>query len=454
MSPAWGDQRTGHRGAGHARASGSHGDPRHTSPAGASAARASSPLSPMHGPSADPPAVFGTGFLALDVIISADPQRAPVLSAGGTCGNVLAALAYLGWEAFPVARLNDDAASAIVRADLDRSGVALDFASQAPGAATPIIVQTIRYNRRGLPTHRFSLACPACGAWFPSYRAVTQTAALDIIDAVTDAGYGGFTPPRVFFFDRVSRGALTLARAFADRGALVVFEPVGIGDPKLFAEALAVTHVLKYSRERLPALAARPVGPPTARPHTGQERARPFVEIETMGAEGLRFRTRDRRASWQALPAILSTTTRDTAGAGDWCTAGFLASLGMAGVSGVEGARAADIEGALRVGQAAAAIACGFEGARGVMAALSAAEFRQAAHAALRQTVNRGVPENTYVQDLHDPTGGSVPSRHPGVPTIRGEIQGTPAVPIGVDRWAAVCPGCPTDAPASRGRVV
>lgn len=402
----------------------------------------------MQLPSTDPPAVFGTGLLALDVIISADPCRTPVLAAGGTCGNVLAALAYLGWEAFPVARLNDDAASAIVRADLDRSGVKLDFASQAPGAATPIIVQTIRRDRRGLPKHRFSLACPACGAWFPSYRAVTQEAALEVIDAVADAAYGGFAPPRVFFFDRVSRGALTLAQAFADRGALIVFEPIGVGDPKLFEEALAITHVLKYSRERLPTLASRP----TERPHKHQSRGGPLVEIETMGAEGLRFRTAcDRRARWRVLPAVPSPTMRDTAGAGDWCTAGFLASLGMAGVSGVERARVGDVEYALRVGQAAAAIGCGFEGARGVMAALSAAQFYQALRAALRETVDYDTPTTAPNEALNLRTVAAVRSSDGGMSTSGNESRCVPEVPVEVDNWAAMCPRCPMDAPTAQG---
>jgi fructokinase len=401
--------------------------------------------------SGEPPTVFGTGLLALDIILSADPRRAPVLAAGGTCGNVLTALAYLGWEAYPVARLNDDVASAIVRADLERSGVALDFAAQAPGAATPIIVQAIRHDRRGAPTHRFSLACPACGAWFPSYRAVVQDAALAVVDAVADAAYGGFAGPRVFFFDRVSRGALTLARAFANRGALIVFEPVGIGDPKLFAEALNVTHVLKYSRERVPMLADRSLtGGFGEWSHTGPRGRGPRIEIETMGAEGLRFRTvHDSGARWRVLPAISSPIVRDTAGAGDWCTAGFLASLGMAGVSGVEGATVSEVEGALRVGQAAAAIGCSFEGARGVMSACSATEFQNAVNAALHPTelgTSSGMPVVGDAQALTDFAFAPTPALHCENPAAKNGRVRALATPLGVETWTGVCPACPREA--------
>jgi sugar/nucleoside kinase (ribokinase family) len=59
----------------------------------------------------------------------------------GTCGNVLSILAYLGWDAFPIARLNSDSASQRVKADMKRWGVKLDFASCPPTTHTPIIIQ-------------------------------------------------------------------------------------------------------------------------------------------------------------------------------------------------------------------------------------------------------------------------------------------------------------------------
>ena len=54
--------------------------------------------------SAEPlkPTVVGTGLVALDVVVSGDDVK---YFAGGTCGNVLTCLSYLGWDAKPVARL-------------------------------------------------------------------------------------------------------------------------------------------------------------------------------------------------------------------------------------------------------------------------------------------------------------------------------------------------------------
>jgi len=57
------------------------------------------------------PTVFGSGLIALDLIVSPESSSSFQAHAGGTCGNVLTVLAYLGWASYPVARLGDDAAS-------------------------------------------------------------------------------------------------------------------------------------------------------------------------------------------------------------------------------------------------------------------------------------------------------------------------------------------------------
>jgi fructokinase len=238
-----------------------------------------------------------------------------------------------------------------------------------------------------------------------------------VIDAVADASPSGFAP-RVFFFDRVSRGALMLAQAFAAQGAVVVFEPVGVGDPKLFVEALATTHILKYSNERLPDLAARqPAG------------RRLLLEIETMGSAGLRYRSSLLQTrSWYQLDAVPTRTVLDTAGAGDWCTAGLLAMIATNGVADVQQARARDIAAALRFGQVAASIACGYEGARGAMTALDRRTFDRTA-AAILAGERPAAEEASLKSGARERTADAASQR-----TVR-----TP------DRVAVgeVCPACP-----------
>lgn len=304
------------------------------------------------------PRAFGTGLIALDLVMSANPDLPVQAWAGGTCGNVLSILAYLGWESYPIARMNGDPASERVRADMSRWGVKLDFAGCEPTSHTPIIIQEIRRGRDGLPTHRFSWACPQCGQWLPSFKPVTRQA----VDAVGDELNGA----QVFFLDRLSRAALTLAARAADTGAIVMFEPSGKSDPKLFAEALQLAHIVKYADQRL----SEAGGAMAANSST-------VLEVQTMGTEGLRFRHRlaVQPSDWAHLPAVSAPQFLDSCGSGDWCSAGLLSKIARTGVSGLRTASADNLRGALRFGQALAAWNCAFEGARGGMYAVDRDRF-------------------------------------------------------------------------------
>ena len=67
------------------------------------------------------PTIVGTGLVALDVVFGiADTSRPTSKAAGGTCANVLTALSFLGWNAYPLARLGSDGASELVVQDLER----------------------------------------------------------------------------------------------------------------------------------------------------------------------------------------------------------------------------------------------------------------------------------------------------------------------------------------------
>lgn len=311
------------------------------------------------------PSVIGTGLIALDVILPREAERGPVLAAGGTCGNVLAIMAALGWKARPVARLNGDVASQHVREDLAHWDVGLEFAEMTPPAPTPVFVQLPRQRSElGGATHRFSANCPRCGAWLPSFRAVTKTAARDVLSLLSERDEA----THVFFFDRAAPGSLTLARGLAEQGALIVFEPSGLGDPRLFAEALTIAHIIKYSADRIADLDAVTAVPSSL-----------WMEIQTLGADGLRYRERISDVwKWRYLSAFQAPQIADTAGAGDWCTAAFLNVVGHNGIEGFRDLGTEQIEAALRTGQAAAAIACGFEGARGVLDLLGASQVRRA----------------------------------------------------------------------------
>ena len=307
-----------------------------------------------------PPKVFGTGLIALDLVVGPDPDT-PVRSwAGGTCGNVLSILAYLGWDAYPIARMNHDVASERVRADMKRWRVRLDWANCAPTAHTPMIVQEIRRARDGRTDHRFSWSCPHCGTWLPPFKAITVGAVETVKPALAGAS--------VFFLDRLSRGTLTLAAEASAHGALVVFEPSSKSTDKLLAEAIALAHVVKYADHRLAGISG-----------VMAEGSAVLLEVQTLGDQGLRYRHRLRRgvSRWMHLETIPAPRLADTCGAGDWCTAGLIAKVAAGGQEGFRLSGARGVRAALRYGQALAAWNCGFEGARGGMYAVSKQIFKR-----------------------------------------------------------------------------
>lgn len=299
---------------------------------------------------------IGTGFIVLDVIRNTVENGATEKRfAGGSCGNVLAILSYFGWTASAVGRIGDDHAGRELLHDFGKWGVRTDLLRVEVGRGTPIIVQENYTDSKGRPRHRFSRACPVCGASLPAYRPLLASDAESVASQLPAHA--------VFYFDRVAAGTLDLAQKSRAKGALVVFEPSGIKDERMFVECLKTAHIVKYSNERIEEV------------HDLVAKAKVPVEIETLGAKGLRLRVRvnGRAGSWKELPAYSAIELRDAAGSGDWCTAGIVQRLLGNGSSVEQPMCDTDaVVAAARYGQALAALNCGFEGARGLMYAANA----------------------------------------------------------------------------------
>lgn len=306
------------------------------------------------------PVCTGTGLIALDVVINGNPQTPPRLSAGGSCGNVLIILAYLGWESYPIAKLgNDDAAEELIK-DLISWGVKISLIKLDESTSTPVIVERISKTRRGMPKHRYEWTCPNCGAWLPKFRPILDRESKEIIKEMPAS--------KVFYFDRLARSSITLAKENQSQGTLIIFEPSGVKDEKLFSEALQVSDVVKYSHERLG--------------HAKEliyEADVPLV-IETLGEDGLEYRLKSigkKTIKRKSKPAYVIENLKDSAGAGDWCTAGIIHLLGSSGREGFLRATEQEIDDAIKFGQALAALKCRYEGPRGNMYSISRQKFKK-----------------------------------------------------------------------------
>lgn len=294
--------------------------------------------------------IVGTGLFALDVILDTDSRRL-ASALGGSTGNVLSILGALGWTATPVTRLGRDRMGLQLCHELEEIGADLRFVDLSPERRTNVIYQhqlDASESERG--THRFSFVCPSCGE---KHRPVVDCGSDLVHKALAEQA-----STDVFYLDRPTREGYELARSYYTSGALVVFEPSNEGaDPQLFSDILRYSHIVKYAEERFHSLSLRT--PDSV-----------LLEIQTLGERGLRFRAGCSNRSWRHLEAFAVPHVQDTAGAGDWCTAGLLFSLLQRLPRDMNSLQLGDLSNALSFGQALSSLNCLTQGARGLLQAL------------------------------------------------------------------------------------
>jgi fructokinase len=288
------------------------------------------------------PSVVGGGFFAYDVLVGASARYRAV---GGSAGNVLAILAFLGWRSYPVAHLGQDQAADLIRSEFASLGAVTSFLRSLDVARTPVVYQSLHDGRPS-----YSFACPICGR-------KTGRVDSEIADLASDVAEDA-PVPQVFFFDRATLLNARLASHFRDKGSLIVFEPSTKTLDAEFWRCVSLSHVVKYASDRIDRLGGKSTN---------------FLEIRTYGAEGLRFRMPS-SSEWSLLPSIAVPFVADTSGSGDWCTAGALYWFMRTGLA-AHRASQREISLALRFGQALAAMNCMFEGARAMASSRDAQDL-------------------------------------------------------------------------------
>lgn len=327
-------------------------------------------------------AIAGAGLFALDVVMRLDGTQASP-SLGGSAGNVLSILGALGWAAVPVGVVGADTAGETIERDFLLVGADMRWLRRSPWCSTPVIYQHQlgTSSSHDSATHRFTFACPSCG----ERRRPRWDDEPELSDARTSV-----PPASVFFLDRPTRLGVTLAQEYAAHGAMVVFEPSAVGDDEtLFAAALRLAHVVKYADERFHELSDFALRPDV-------------IEIQTMGAAGLKFRSHALDRDWTHSPAFRVPFVHDTAGAGDWCTAGMLYNL-FAAYSQGERTNKAALARSLAFGQVLSTLNCMTEGARGLLSAWSAERIVQAARLVVESCLHEtGDTQHTFQSFARD----------------------------------------------------
>lgn len=296
--------------------------------------------------------IVGTGYVALDIISSNHSNEIDNIQLGGTVGNVLTIMAYLGWKSYPIIRLGEDQAFSQIRKDLIKWGVNTNYVFTNTKIHTPIVIERLQNGEKGFNRSRYEWICPNCGERFPKYNSIK----VDELDLNT------LPRSSVFFFDRLSKDIIKIAKIQKEQGALIVFEPNNLRKETLLKETLCLTDIVKYSKAQIKSIPSKYLD---------------YIklEIQTIGSSGVRFRYRGKGNNeweWAEMKSINSFPIVDTTGAGDWCTAGFLNSLIASRHYEHDEISVRQIEESIQYGQALASLSCGFIGARGIMDFLSA----------------------------------------------------------------------------------
>ena len=189
------------------------------------------------------PLCVGMGLVALDVLFEGKANLPVGLHAGGSCGNVMTILAYLGWETLPIARLKHNAAGDVMLRDLVFFGVNTSLLSFKDDGSTPIIIHRIFKDKHGNPKHRFEFRDPETGKYLPSYKPV--------LSADVDSMFEQMPEPRVFYLDRVNRAAIDMAKKMKEQNVSIFFEPSSYKDDKIYRECMAYSDIVKFSIDRI-----------------------------------------------------------------------------------------------------------------------------------------------------------------------------------------------------------
>lgn len=223
---------------------------------------------------------------------------------GGTCGNVMSILAWMGWHTLPAARLDDSEAGLLIKADLESYGCDTRLVSNTPDGGTTILDIIHKTGRDGKPKTAYMVHSPR-GGRFVNHRFWTLKQAQALFDSLEEM-------PDVFFFDRCAPGNILLAQLFHDRGVLVYYEPNEQVD-RNFLRAVAASDIVKFSNEKHPDVSFT-------------EDFTDKLFIQTLNEKGLRFKLR--AEGWITIPPEHNPHVVDREGAGDWTTSAFINEMG------------------------------------------------------------------------------------------------------------------------------
>ena len=284
--------------------------------------------------------VEGCGFVCIDYI---QYDGSVICDIGGTCGNVLSFLCFLGWESCVWMPWYEEESLAHW---LNDRGVDARYFVKTKKCVPKIVQVTDRTDK----THRFLTRCPKCGGRLAEICLPTKK------HMETDKEVSN-----LFFCDRISEGILNRAAETALAGGVTMYEPNGL---RTYGQLLANSrkfHIVKFSDEKISEKWQQNL-------LIDLKNEGVKLIIVTQGKDGLKFAVKQ-NWGWTELRGEKADRGegKDSSGAGDWLTAIFLDCF----LSQIEnGGSAFDYDivcASLRCAMKAAALSCKEVGAQGML---------------------------------------------------------------------------------------
>jgi len=298
------------------------------------------------------PNIIGAGLVCLDII---KDEKSIRYSTGGSCGNVISALSFLGCKASIITNNYNDKAWEIVKANLSQLGIDQFTIANKP-SASPRIIERLNNDLKGTyVNHRFLYKCPECSRSLPKYKHFSKNLVLPFKTITSNCN--------VFYSDRSSPGINYLRSTFKNRGNLTIYEPNSARNLNAFINSSLNSRVVKFSDERISFHVADRLKEKAPNGST-------LLIVQTKGKDGLIFSYRKRNqgmSKWIHLDSQPTPALIDTAGAGDWCTAGLIVGLTNKSLENRNWFVKEEIVAALQYGQALSAISCAFIGGQGLI---------------------------------------------------------------------------------------
>lgn len=285
------------------------------------------------------------GYVTFDIIEHCGGAGEYWHAVGGTCGNVSVFTSALGLDVTVLCRIGEDDRGDFLWDGLDEWGVNVSLVERIRGLPTPAVVQETR--SRGDKTHHFTFRCPGCHIRLAKSGVVSMKQA-----EVVSSNIGEFD---VYYFDRATRSTVHLAEAAREAGLIVIFEPTSIPRTSLALRAASLSDIVKFAKRRRRCAT-------DWRPAVGSSTR---LMLETLGDQGVQLWPwlEDDWGEVVAMPAVEPKWICDTAGAGDWLTAGVLIhQLMFRGALAIE-----SVEESVAVGQRLSALSLEFSGPSGVL---------------------------------------------------------------------------------------